>query len=336
MKTDRPTVAAVVSTERVACVLRLAVGLLLLAMTLQFDPLASWLAVAAIVTAVGWSVLMAVALRSGLDDDQVTRLATWSHWFDIVLALTVYASFLTDPEATPVAGLPLLAYRLAVRYGTAGVVGGALAFVAGVAGRIVFTRVTVGEGLVRPPLLLAWALMATVVLVLAAESRARASSLAASRADADDLSPERGTTSAQTPATASEPHSETTPAAPEVATVEPLPAPLMPAAALTGDERLDTLAACLSLKLETPPSVRLTEREVEVLLLLGRGNTYTKIASALFISQSTVRNHVHNIKAKLEIHDRAELLKLAKAVAARTEAGSRPAGGDVERLTSQA
>lgn len=325
MKIDRPTMAAVVSTERVACVLRLAVGLLLLAMTLQFDPLASWLAVAGVVTAVGWSVLMAVALRSGLDDDQVTRLATWSHWFDIVLALTVYVSFLSDPVATPVAGLPLLVYRLAIRYGTVGVVGGALAFVGLVAGRIVFTRVTVGEGLVRPPLLLAWALMATVVLVLAAESRARAASLAASP-PAEDLSPERGTAVPASPA-----------ATAGATGVAPLPAPLMPAAALTGDERLDTLAACLSLKLETPPSVRLTEREVEVLLLLGRGNTYTKIASSLFISQSTVRNHVHNIRAKLEINDRAELLKLAKAVAARTDAAeSRFTDADVERLASQA
>jgi DNA-binding CsgD family transcriptional regulator len=336
--------AAVVSTERVACVLRLAVGLLLLAMTLQFDPLASWLAVAGVVTAVGWSVLMAVALRSGLDDDQVTHLATWSHWFDIVLALTVYVSFLSDPVATPVAGLPLLAYRLAIRYGTVGVVGGALAFVGLVAGRIVFTRVTVGEGLVRPPLLLAWALMATVVLMLAAESRARAASLAAPRPDPEDSSPDRGTTVSEAPIPFSEVGAEATTGtieaaqvAPEDATVEPLPAPLMPAAALTGDERLDTLAACLSLKLETPPSVRLTEREVEVLLLLGQGHTYTKIASSLFISQSTVRNHVHNIRAKLEIDDRAELLKLAKAVAARTEAaGSSSGGAEVERLASQA
>ncbi len=330
MKIDRPTMASVVSTERVACVLRLAVGLLLLAMTLQFDPLASWLAVAGVVTAVGWSVLMAVALRSGLDDDQVTRLATWSHWFDIVLAMTVYVSFLSDPVATPVAGLPLLVYRLAVRYGTVGVVGGALTFVGLVAGRIVFTRVTVGEGLVRPPLLLAWALMATVVLVLAAESRARAASLADPRTGPEGLSPERGTLP---PA----PLAGRTEAARGATDVEQLPAPLMPAAALTGDERLDTLAACLSLKLETPPSVRLTEREVEVLLLLGRGATYTKIASSLFISQSTVRNHVHNIRAKLEIDDRAELLKLAKAVAARTDAAEGPVtAADGERLASQA
>lgn len=305
MTIDRPDVAAVVHTERIACVLRLAVGLLLLAMTLQFDPFASWLAVAGIVTALGWSALMAVALRSDLSDDHVRKLAGWSHWFDITLAVVVYVSFLPDPVATPVAGLPLLAYRLAVRYGKLGVVAGGLTFAAFIGGRIVFTRVTVGEGLVRPPLLLAWALVATVVLMLAAESRARsAAAETASRAPSPEpLGP--SDTTGTTPAEA------VSDAAPVV--------PTLPAASVTGDERLDSLVACLSLKLETAPPVRLTERELEVLLLLGQGHSYGRIAATLFISQSTVRNHVHNIRAKLDVQDREELLRLARALADRVE-----------------
>ena len=193
MNAVRSDLAPLVGTERIACLLRLAVGLLLLAMTVAFEPVASWLAVATTVTAVGWSVLMFVALRSDLSAEHLSRLAAWSHWFDIVLALTVYGLFLTDPVATPVAGVPLLAFRLALRHGTAGVVAGGLAFVALVGGRIAFTRLTLGESLVRPPMLLAWALVATVVLMLAAEARARVATLASWRGATQDVQSLRAT-----------------------------------------------------------------------------------------------------------------------------------------------
>ncbi len=285
MNAVRSDLTPLAGTERVACGLRLAVGLLLLAMTVAFEPVLPWLAVAATVSAVGWSALMFVALRSGLPAEHISRLATWSHWFDIVLALTVYGLFLTDPVATPVAGLPLLAFRLALRHGTAGVVAGGLTFVALLGGRIAFTRVTAGELLVRPPMLLAWALVATVVLMLAAEARARASTTAAT----------------------------TRPAAAPTPTEAPGPVPER--------DRVASLAACLALKLEEPTPSPLSPREVEVLLLVGQGHSYAVIAGRLFISQSTVRNHMHNVRTKLDVHDRAELLEVARALAARVQSG---------------
>lgn len=282
MNAVRSDLAPLVGTERIACLLRLAVGLLLLAMTVAFEPVASWLAVATTVTAVGWSVLMFVALRSDLSAEHLSRLAAWSHWFDIVLALTVYGLFLTDPVATPVAGVPLLAFRLALRHGTAGVIAGGLAFAALVGGRIAFTRLTLGESLVRPPMLLAWALVATVVLMLAAEARARAATLAPGEA---------------------------------TAAVTPPPTAVSPA-----PDRLESLVTCLALKLEAPAPAPLSQREVEVLLMLGQGHTYSVVASRLFISQSTVRNHVHNIRTKLDVHDRNDLLEVARSLAARVRA----------------
>jgi DNA-binding CsgD family transcriptional regulator len=294
MNAVRSDLAPLVGTERIACLLRLAVGLLLLAMTVAFEPVLPWLAVATTVTAVGWSALMFIALRSDLSAEHLSRLAAWSHWFDIVLALTVYGLFLTDPVATPVAGLPLLAFRLALRHGTVGVVAGGLAFVTLLGGRIAFTRLTAGELLVRPPMLLAWALVATVVLMLAAEARARAATLTA---------------------TGSVPAAPVEAPAPEVAAAgaaEQTPA---------GDQRLTSLAACLALKLAAPTPAPLSQREVEVLLLLGQGHGYNAIAGRLFISQSTVRNHMHNVRTKLDIHDRAELLEVARALAARVDSG---------------
>lgn len=50
----------------------------------------------------------------------------------------------------------------------------------------------------------------------------------------------------------------------------------------------------------------LTEREMEILLLLARGLTNQEIADDLFIAVKTVKTHVSNILAKLEVHDRTQ------------------------------
>jgi len=51
---------------------------------------------------------------------------------------------------------------------------------------------------------------------------------------------------------------------------------------------------------------QLTEREREVLELLARGYDNRRIARELFLSDKTVRNHVSNVLAKLDVADRAE------------------------------
>lgn len=55
----------------------------------------------------------------------------------------------------------------------------------------------------------------------------------------------------------------------------------------------------------------LTRREVEVLELLGQGSRNREIASRLFISERTVKNHVSNILAKLQVNDRTEAALMA-------------------------
>ncbi len=51
---------------------------------------------------------------------------------------------------------------------------------------------------------------------------------------------------------------------------------------------------------------QLTAREMQVLRLLARGLTNREIASVFGISTSTVKNHVNNLLAKLEVADRTE------------------------------
>lgn len=56
----------------------------------------------------------------------------------------------------------------------------------------------------------------------------------------------------------------------------------------------------------------LTERELEVLQLLAKGLSNQEIASKLFISVKTVRNHVSNIFAKLQVVDRIQAIIRAR------------------------
>jgi len=56
----------------------------------------------------------------------------------------------------------------------------------------------------------------------------------------------------------------------------------------------------------------LTEREVEVLRLLAKGHTNTRIAQELGVSERTVGFHVSNILKKLEVTSRVEAAMCAK------------------------
>lgn len=68
------------------------------------------------------------------------------------------------------------------------------------------------------------------------------------------------------------------------------------------------------------PFPQLTPRELEILTLLAQGRGNQDIACQLFLSPKTVRNHVANILAKLDLPDRAQ------AIAAAREAGLRVGG----------
>ena len=56
---------------------------------------------------------------------------------------------------------------------------------------------------------------------------------------------------------------------------------------------------------------QLTEREMEVLLLVAQGKTNQDIADELFIALKTVKTHVSNILAKLDVQDRTQAVVYA-------------------------
>ncbi|MER7276697.1 response regulator transcription factor [Dactylosporangium sp. NPDC000244] len=55
----------------------------------------------------------------------------------------------------------------------------------------------------------------------------------------------------------------------------------------------------------------ITDREREVLMLVGRGLSNTEIATHLGLSLATVKTHVGRVLAKLEVRDRAQLVIVA-------------------------
>ena len=59
------------------------------------------------------------------------------------------------------------------------------------------------------------------------------------------------------------------------------------------------------------PSPRLTDRELEVLKLVAQGMSNREIATELYISENTVKNHVRNILEKLHLHSRMEAVVYA-------------------------
>ena len=63
---------------------------------------------------------------------------------------------------------------------------------------------------------------------------------------------------------------------------------------------------------EPSPLIGLTSREIEVLQELADGITNQEIATRLFISENTVKNHIHNILEKLNLNNRREAIEFAR------------------------
>ena len=66
------------------------------------------------------------------------------------------------------------------------------------------------------------------------------------------------------------------------------------------------------IQLARPPQLaQLTDRELEILTLVGRGLANPEIASTLFISLPTVKTHIRHILQKLNLRDRVQAVVLA-------------------------
>ena len=68
----------------------------------------------------------------------------------------------------------------------------------------------------------------------------------------------------------------------------------------------DKLVNRIQMKQQHFPHDDLTQRELEVLLLIAQGKSNQEISDELFITLKTVKTHVSNILSKLEVEDRTQ------------------------------
>jgi DNA-binding NarL/FixJ family response regulator len=79
---------------------------------------------------------------------------------------------------------------------------------------------------------------------------------------------------------------------------------------------------------EPPPGLKeLTTREREVLQMIATGASNKEIASALFLSEGTVRNHISHILTRLNLRDRTQAAIVANTFSSWLEPKS-PSAGD--------
>ena len=58
----------------------------------------------------------------------------------------------------------------------------------------------------------------------------------------------------------------------------------------------------------------ISEREIEVLMLISKGHTNQQIANELFVSLSTVKSHTQKIYNKLHVNSRTQAIQKARTI----------------------
>jgi LuxR family transcriptional regulator of csgAB operon len=60
------------------------------------------------------------------------------------------------------------------------------------------------------------------------------------------------------------------------------------------------------------PACGLTQRELEIIGLLGTGASNIQIADRLFVSEHTVKSHLYNVFKKIDVHNRTQAVNWAR------------------------
>lgn len=291
--------------ETVLCRFRLLMVALALGMTLLFEPAFRGGALILALGLLGLNAhVMSASRRIGTLHD-ARRLGHIVLAADSAAAMVLFFLFLGDPEAMPVAFMPFLIFGLSIRFGTRGMAAGLVLFAITLGVRVFFQLFLLEGGAIRPPMLLLWCSLALLMVALSREFRAEEDArLAAMRERGRIASGFRDTISGVL-------------ARSGVAVDEASHQDVMDAVGRICEERSETvqeLAARVAdlLAAGTVHASGLTRREREILALMARGVSCGRIAAALFVSPSTVRNHIHNIKSKLEAGSREEIIEMAR------------------------
>lgn len=304
-----PEVQCLRERERLLCRVRYLASLLVLGMAVIFDPLSRVGAVVLAAVAVGLSVYDSRRLARVRELPDVCRLRTGGLLADAAIAGLLFVLFAFDPEAMPIALFPFLVFRLAVHYGLFGALLGALVFFGVLLLRVHLQANVLAEGQPRPSLLLLWSSLVVLLIAFSREvrvhERARRAVLRERRRIANGFRETIETILVRYGIPAD---------APNATDVHAALREICEDGSIYRRALANQIAELLA---STSTDLGLTRREMEILELLGRGRTYAGIASELFVTESTVRNHAHNIRRKLGLGTKAELVAFAADFLAR-------------------
>lgn len=288
-------------------------------MSVLFAPLSRPMALAIGAAALGYSAYTCfIAASRPATRSATARAARVSVALDSLLAVAIYALFLRDPHAMPVAFIPLLVFELTARFGARGLLASGLAVGVALGARVYIQLHVLPDGAIRPPVLILWLAVCALMAALAREIRARERQYLTAVSERSRIAESFRITIEQVLA-----RSGVRPGSSALSEVE------QALARICGDQSPEQWQLTIRLA-ELITTARydlgLTRREQEVAGLLAMGYSCQRIAAELLVSQSTVRNHIHRIKTKLGLDTRDELIALLRREAP-APSGSRVADG---------
>jgi DNA-binding CsgD family transcriptional regulator len=303
---DDIAVEVAVRVEVLASRVRYVAVLLMLGATLFLTP---WSRSGALLAVAGFLAAGIVLHRRAgriADRRDALRAERTALAIDGVAAATFFALFLADPQGVPIAVAAVYAFELAMRRGTTGAVLGGALLATGVLVRVAMQTLVIEGGRVRVALLLVWTTVGLVLLVVGAELHRRGAAWAAA-VEA------RRRTAARFRETVSEllRQADVAPGSTQADAVLQLMDELEDGQHPPDGRLAADLAALLT---DGWRPFALTPREEEILTMLVAAAEDRQIARRLFISQSTVRNHVLNIRRKFGAPTREELVETARAL----------------------
>lgn len=268
-----------------------------------FRPAHPALAVLVVSLLVGLNAYVWAVLAQPVGGERLGRLGRGAVMVDAVAAVLAYATFFPDARAIPVGLLPFVVFELTLRYGLRGAAAGLALFGAGLAVRVWAQAAVLEGGSIRPPLILVWSALAVLMAAVAGQIRAY-------QEDCRSAASERERMAQGIRALLGEVLTRSGVSMEDHAVAEVLEA--LRDMEREGAGAAPGVARRMAELLAGPDDLGLSSREREILALLAQGYSAKRIASLLYLSPSTVRNHIHNIKVKLNASSRDELIVIAR------------------------
>lgn len=291
--------------------MRFLVPILMVVMVFLYDPMTKAGVVALAVGVIGYNVVTLVVLGAGnLERAALERLGLTMTGLDIVVASLTFVLFVGDPESIPVAVFPFVAFELGTRYDNRGMIFGIGLFTVVIAARMASQVFVFGNPL-RPGNVVFFLVVITLLLSVSRDLRVAETERLAAVRERERIARDFRNAVAHVMKQVGIDDREMT--------YQNVVEALRRMCATDGPGREgDDAGVELGKRLTELIAARpediygLTPRELEILRLMASDATYQQIASRLFVSPSTVRNHASSIMRKLGVGSRHQAVDFAR------------------------